>query len=405
MKKVLLLIMDGLGDVNSSELYGRTPLQDESLDYFKWLSKSGETGLMTTIDYGVVPGSDVAHLAILGYDPKKWYLGRGVYEALGAGIELKKGDIAFRVNVATLKNNKIVDRRAGRNDYGLKELFSLIDGIKIEDTEIILKHTVEHRGVLVLRGKNLSPFVSENDPHKEVKPKEIKPLKKDKSSEKTAKILNELLKKIEKLWGNHPINIERKKKGIPEANYLLIRGAGTLSKKPISFEKKFGLKACCIAGGALYKGIAKFLGFDIINVPGATGDKNTNLDNKISYAIRATKDYDFIFLHIKATDSFGHDGKCKEKLEFLKKVNDTLKKHKIHLHFDLIIITGDHSTPCIKKAHSSDPVPILIYGINTRKDKGLFNEIDAALGTYRIKGLDLMNIILDKINKKEKYGS
>jgi 2,3-bisphosphoglycerate-independent phosphoglycerate mutase len=405
MKKVLLLIMDGLGDLNSSELNGKTPLQNEHLDYFQWLAKNGETGLMTTIDYGIVPGSDTAHLSIFGYDPKVWYLGRGVYEALGAGLNLKKGDIAFRVNVATLKNGKIVDRRAGRNDYGLKELFSLIDGIEIDGVKVILKHTVEHRGVLVLRGKGISPYVSENDPHKEVKPKEIRPLKKDKSSEKTAKILKEILKKVQELWSNHPINEERKKRGIPEANYLLIRGAGSLTKKPISFEKKYGLKACCIAGGALYKGVAKFVGMDIIDVPGATGDKNTNLDNKVLYAINATKKYDFVFLHIKATDSLGHDGKCKEKAEFIKKVNDTLKRYKIHKHFDLIVMTGDHSTPCIKKEHSSDPVPILIYGINTRKDKGLFNEIDAALGTYRIKGLHLMQIVLDKIEKQKKYGS
>ncbi|MEO2154403.1 MAG: 2,3-bisphosphoglycerate-independent phosphoglycerate mutase [Nanoarchaeota archaeon] len=405
MKKVLLLIMDGLGDTNTHLLNGKTPLQYFDNDYLNWLAENGETGLMTTIDYGIVPGSDTAHLAIFGYNPKEWYLGRGVYEALGAGINLKKGDLAFRVNVATYENGKIVDRRAGRNDYGLKELFSLFDGKTIEGVKVILKHTVEHRGVLVLRGKDLSPLVSENDPHKEAVPKKIKALSNDEKAKKTAKILNKLINEIHKTWENHYINKEREKKGLKKANYLLIRGAGILTKKPEPFEKKYGLKACCIAGGALYKGVAKFLGFDIIDVPGATGDKNTNLDNKVKYAIEKSKDYDFVFLHIKATDSLGHDGNCLEKAEFIKKVNDTLKKHKIHKYFDLIVVTGDHSTPCEKREHSSDPVPILIWGRLTRKDFGLFDEIKAALGTYRIKGLDLMKIILDKLDKQKKFGA
>ncbi len=397
--------MDGLGDLNSHLLDGKTPLQYFDNDYFNFLAKNGETGLMTTIGYGVVPGSDTAHLAIFGYNPNKWYLGRGVYEALGSGIELKKGDLAFRVNVATFENGKIVDRRAGRNDYGLRELFKMFDGIEIDGVKFIFKHTVEHRGVLVLRGKNLSPFVSGNDPHKNVKPLEIKALKKDENAKKTAEILNKFIKMVYEAWNNHKINEEREKKGILKANYILIRGAGMLTKKPKSFKEKYGLKAACIAGGALYKGVAKFVGMDLIDVPGATGDKNTNLDNKVKYAIEASKDYDFVFLHIKATDSLGHDGDCLGKAKFIKKVNDVLKKHQIHKYFDVIFITGDHSTPCEKREHSSDPVPILIYGNRVRKDKGLFNEIDAALGTYRIKGLDVMQIILDKLDKQKKFGA
>ena len=395
--------MDGLGDLTSHLLDDKTPLQYFDNDYFNWLAKNGETGLMTTIGYGIVPGSDTAHLAIFGYDPKEWYLGRGVYEALGSGVKLKKGDVAFRVNVATYENGKIVDRRAGRNDYGLDELFSMFDGKTIKGVKIIFKHTVEHRGVLVLRGKGLSAEVTENDPHKEAVPKKIKAL--SEKAKKTAEVLNYLVKEIHKAWENHKVNKEREKLGIKKANYILIRGAGMLSKTPEPFEKKWGLKAACIAGGALYKGVAKFVGMDLINVPGATGDKNTNLDNKVKYAIEATKNYDFIFLHVKATDSFGHDGDCLNKAKFIKKVNDVLKKHEVHKHFDLIFITGDHSTPCIKKEHSSDPVPILIWGHSVRKDLGLFDEVNAALGTYRIKGLDVMKIIIDKIGKAKKFGA
>lgn len=400
--RVLFLIMDGLGDLPNPSLNNKTPLQYSNSFYLKKLAKEGETGLITIIKPGVVPGSDTAHLALFGYDPNKYYLGRGVYEALGADIELKKGDLALRANVATFKNNKIIDRRAGRNGYGLKELFEEINGLKIDGIKIIAKHTVEHRGVIVLRGKNLCREITSNDTHSP-KIEKIKPIKNKKEAQFTAKILNELVKIANEKWENHKINKEREKMGLKKANYLLLRGPGLLTKKPESFQKKWNLKPCCIAGGALYKGVAKFLGFKVYNVPGATGDIKTNLDNKVIYSINAKED--FVFLHIKATDSLGHDGKPLEKAQFIEKVDFYLKKHEIHKHFDLIFVSGDHSTPAIKKEHSSDPVPFFIYGINTRKDLGEFDEVKASLGTYRINALDILPIIIDKLNLAKKYGA
>jgi len=406
--KVLFLIMDGLGDLPNQVLDKKTPLEFAKAHYFKKLAKDGETGLMTTIDYGVVPGSDTAHLALFGYDPKEWYLGRGVYEALGAGIELREGDLALRANVATFKNGKILDRRAGRNGFGVKELFKEINGLEIDGVKIIAKHTVEHRGVIVLRGKDLSKEIVGNDPHKigKIKDFEIKKGLKGKEKEKalfTIDVLRKLIETVNKKWENNSINKEREKKGLKKVNYLLLRGPGLLSKKPLSFEKKWGLKAACIAGGALYKGVAKFLGFNIYDVPGATGDTHTNLENKVKYAIEAREN--FVFLHIKATDSLGHDGKALEKARFIEKVDNVLKKFEIHKEFDLIFVSGDHSTPCVKREHSSDPVPLLFYGVNTRKDLGNFTETEAALGTYRVKALDILPIILDKLELAKKYGA
>ncbi len=406
--RVLFLIMDGLGDLPHFSLDESTPLEYAKAFYMKKIGKEGETGLMTTINYGIIPGSDTAHLALFGYDPKEWYLGRGVYEALGAGVELKKGDLALRANVATFKNNKILDRRAGRNGYGVKELFDEINGLEIDGVKIIAKHTVEHRGVIVLRGKNLSEKIIGNDTHSigKIKDFEIEKGLKGKEKEKalfTVDVLKKLIEISHKKWENNIINKEREKKGLKKANYLLLRGPGLLNKKPQSFEKRWGLKAACIAGGALYKGVAKFLGFKVYDVPGATGDIHTNLENKVEYAINAKED--FVFLHIKATDSLGHDGKALEKAKFIERIDNVLKKFEIHKEFDLIFVSGDHSTPCVKKEHSSDPVPLLFYGHNTRKDIGGFTETEAALGTYRIKGLDIMPIILDKLEIAKKYGA
>ncbi len=404
--KILLVILDGLGDHVIKELRGRTPLEAAHKPNLDKLAREGENGMIYTVKQGVRPGSDTAHLSLFGYDPWKYYLGRGVYEALGAGIELIEGDVAFRVNIATVENGIVVDRRAGRNDYGVEELFSELDGEEINGVKIILKHTVEHRGVLVLRGKDLSKNVTSNDPHRiGEKVEEIKPLSDD--AKFTAEVLRELTKKFEEIAKNHPINQEREKEGIPKANYLLIRGPGQFKPIDITFEEKFNLKPAFIAGAALYKGVAKYVGMNIIKVPGATGTVNTSLFAKAEAAIRERDKHDIVIVHIKATDSLAHDRNPIGKKKFIERV-DKYFFSRVKDEFDIIAVTGDHTTSSIFGDHTADPVPILIYStLGQRKDPiKKFQERKSFRGILGyINGISLMNILLDKANLLPKYGA
>ncbi len=399
-----MLIMDGLGDKTYSKLSNKTPLEAARTPNLNKLAHVGETGLMYTLGPGIIPGSDTAHLALFGYDPAIYYQGRGVYEALGAGIKLKPSDVAFRANFATLsKDGKIIDRRAGRNDCCLDELAESLDGMKIGDTKIIFKHTVEHRGVLILRGKGLSKDVSDSDPHKVgVKPNQPNPTSKSKSAQKTAKVLSKFLRETEKILKDAKENKKRIRKGLLPANTVLIRGAGQY--KPVEpMEKRYNVKGVAVAGGALYKGVARAVGMKVLNVPGATGDKNTNLENKIEYAINSNSE--FVFLHVKATDSFSHDGDYIGKRDFISKVDKIIVSRAMK-EFDVIFVSGDHSTFSSLGEHTSDPVPILLSGDQKlfRADLGKFSERYAALGQHKICGLDVMPMLLSKAGVVGKYG-
>ncbi|MDO8554283.1 MAG: 2,3-bisphosphoglycerate-independent phosphoglycerate mutase [Candidatus Micrarchaeota archaeon] len=398
MKKAILFIIDGLGDLPHPET-GKTPLQTARLLNFERMAKEGSTGLMSTISNGVVPGSDVSHLQILGYDPKEFYPGRGPLEAYGANMELKKGDVAFRANFATLTGGKITDRRAGRIDSAsAKKLESTIN-MKIDGVQFIFKATTEHRGALVMRGKGLSANITDSDPHHDNETPICKSL--DKKSAKTAKLINKFTSEVYKKLNNHEVNKGREK----PANVILLRSAGIAMQVP-KFQEQFKLTAACIAGGALYKGIAKYLSIDVIEVDGATGDKNTSLTAKGNAAVTVLKNHDFVFLHVKACDSFGHDGDFEGKTNMLKRIDAELLPI-LRESGAAIIITGDHSTPCIRKAHSGHEVPILIWAKGERVDGGTtFDEIACMKGGIgHIRGKNVMPLILDIIEKAEKYGS
>jgi 2,3-bisphosphoglycerate-independent phosphoglycerate mutase len=381
MKKVLLIIIDGLGDKPIKELGNRTPLEAAETPNFDFLAKNGVCGLMEPFMFPGqnYPTSDTTHLALLGFSPKKYYLGRGVYEAIGAGVPLKPGDIALRANFATVdKNLKIKDRRAGRIE-NTTEFVKALNKIKIKDAQIFVKKAFGHRAVIRIRSKNkLSSNISDNDPHKiGVKPKVVKPKNKTKGAEFTAFVLNQFLEKAHQILENHPLNKKRIKKGLLPANYLLARGAGSFREIP-SFYNLFGLKAACIAGGTLYKGIGKALGMNLIKVKGANGKPNTNLKGKILTAKKMLKKYDFIFLHIKATDNLAEDGDFLGKKLFIEKIDKNLK-YLLNLKNSLIIITCDHNTCCNLKRHCKGPVPIVIFG--GPKDKvSKFSEKDCKLG-------------------------
>ena len=229
MKKIILVIIDGLGDEKIPRLENKTPLEAAKTPNFDFLAKEGICGLMVPFKFREqeYPTSDVAHLALLGFDPRKYYLGRGVYEAFGAGVSLKSGDVALRVNFGTVdKNLKIINRRAGRIEK-TESLIKALNKIKIEGVKFYLKKAFGHRAVLRIRSKKkLSSAIEDGDPHKVgVKVKKIKPKDDSESAKFTAKILNQYLEKAHQILENHSLNKKRKKKGLLPANFLLVRGA------------------------------------------------------------------------------------------------------------------------------------------------------------------------------------
>ncbi|MCX6774103.1 MAG: 2,3-bisphosphoglycerate-independent phosphoglycerate mutase [Candidatus Micrarchaeota archaeon] len=404
--KSLLMIMDGIGDIRDGNR--PTPLEAARKPNIDRLAKEGSLGLMHTLGRGVKPGSDTAHLAIFGYDIFSEYPGRGPFEALGTeGIHLMPGDIAFRANFATVdKKMKITDRRAGRiESASAKKLEKYINGMEIEKTKVIFKQTTEHRGVLVLRGDRLSGRVSDTDPHETgAMIKSSEHLDTSAEAKKTARIMNILTNEVHKKLSNAPENLERIKKGLHPANMILCRGGGEYFKVE-KFEDRHGIKAACVAGGSLYKGVAAFIGMDVVHVSGATGDRYSDYFSKARAAVQASKDHDLVFLHVKAGDSFGHDGDHDGKKSTIEKVDKDIIPM-VSDNFDLIVITADHSTPCMIKGHSGHPVPILAYGKLVRKDGCVnFNEYEAAKGSIgQIVGEDLMQLMLNWMDKNNKIG-
>jgi len=404
-KKVILVVVDGLGDRVVKD--GKTTLQLADKPILDELAREGSTGLMSTLGRGIIPGSDTAHLALFGYEPRLYYKGRGPFEALGVGLELEQGDVAFRCNFATVDENlRVIDRRAGRLKDEGAELAKSLQGMNIEGVEVIFLSSTEHRGVLVLRGDDLSPAVSDTDPHSAgpLPILESKPIENTKEARKTAYILNEVIKRSKAILSSHPLNKQREREGKPPANVILTRGAGVY-KKVESLKDKYGFSSCCIAGSALYKGVAKYVGMEILRVKGATGRLDTDIEAKAKAAREALEKFDLVFVHVKGTDNASHDGNLEGKLSMIKKVNrlaEILKEQDAYL-----IFTADHSTPISVRRHSSDPVPVVIYGGDVRKDSvQSFDEISVSSGCLgHLTGVELNRIIVDLMGWGHMVGS
>ena len=401
--KAVLVVCDGLGDRPTVE--GRTPLQAADTPNLDAISEAGINGLVTVIAPGIVPGSDTAHLALFGYDPYEFYPGRGVFEVLGADMPLNKGDVAFRANFATVDDDlRVLDRRAGRK--GSKGMAKLLNGLEIDDVRIYLENTTEHRGALVMTGSNLSRDVSNVDSHVAGSiVAECKPLKDTDAAKKTANIVNEFVRKSYELLNHHPENEDRRRNGELPANIILLRGAGSYRQVP-PMSERHGFRTACVAGASLYKGVAKYVGMDVIPVEGATGKSDTNLKNKAEATLHALEHYDFVFAHIKATDSFGHDGDFEGKREMISRIDSEFMS-RLKETDAYIVITADHSTPVSLKRHSSDPTPIVMNGAGVRRDKvHIYDEIAVASGGLgRIRGLDLVPILSDFMGYYKMYGT
>ena len=404
MKKLLLFVLDGLGDRPNPMLNGETPLQAAYRPNLNALVSSGLGGLMYPVRKGLVCGSDTSHLSLLGYDPEAVYTGRGPFEAMGLGIIAEPGDIAFRANFATRsREGIIVDRRAGRD---IPESGSLSKKISftMKGTQFIVREGVEHRAALVVRGKDLSPEISDSDPHEQGKPAmKIKPLSND--AEHTADILNEYLDRIRDILDTSPENRDRESRGKPPANELLLRGAG-ITPRLEPFNKRYGLNGACLAGIPLITGIGNLAGLHLLKHPGATGRVDTDYRGKVREAVRALDVHDFVLVNIKAPDIAGHDGDPLLKRDVIEKIDDAMGQV-IGISDDTVIcVTGDHSTPCTTKEHSGDPVPILFSGNGMRRN-GVrhFDEVSCGYSGFDLLSGDVMTMMLQLSDKLEKYGA
>ncbi len=402
--KTVFVILDGLGDRPIKEFKGKTPLEAAKKPSLNSLATKGITGMMYPLGVGINAASDTAQLTIFGYDIEKEYFGRGPIECLGINMELKENDICFRANLATIHDNKtILDRRAGRIN-STKEFVEEFDGLEIDGAKFLVKPATGYRACIVLRGNGFCERVSSNDPKKDGQfALEIKPLDNSLDAKKTAAVLNKFIELTNQKLNQNKKNIELRKQNKPQANYFLLRGAGKNHSLPTFFEK-FGLKAACIAGAGLYKGIGRTMGMKVIEVEGATGLADTNIKAKINACIQALKEFDFVFLHIKATDSFGEDGNYLKKKEFIEKFDKELApllKQEI-----LIVVTGDHSTPCSLKTHSGDAVPFLMHanGIRTDNAKEFGEQACMHGGLGFFCGKDVMNIVTTTLGIQKKRG-
>ena len=402
-KKIIVFLADGLGDKPNTTLSLKSPLEYANTPTIDDLAKNGILGLHDPIEPGYAVESDVGNLAILGYNPDLYYPGRGSFEALGVGINLEDGDIAFRANFATIKNGVIYDRRAGRITEDTSILSeTLTNKIKLNDVKVIVYSGVEHRAVVVFRGLGLSNKISDTDPHKTgVSVSTSLPLNDNLKSKKTAKIINSFSKQATEILSNHEFNINRNNQDCLPVNTILLRSAGI---KPVipSFKEMHELKGAIICGVPLIRGIGVSLSMNLPKIKGATGTVKTNLNQKAKAAIDSLKVNDFVYVYVKGTDSASHDRNAKLKVDMIEKIDKMINKilNSIDLKNIVICITGDHCTPVSEGEHSGDPVPVLIWSEKINKDStSCFNEKEAHKGGLnRIRAIDLIKIM-------KKYGN
>lgn len=411
--KVLLIIGDGMSDRPTRVLNRQTPLQVAATPALDEVARRGICGIVDPIAPGIPPGSDTAFLALLGYDPYQTYNGRGAYEAVGSGLEVREGDVAFRGNFATIDDaSVVVDRRAGRLQGGGKALATTLNGLALEgfpDVTIMVQHTVEYRLALLLRGPHLSHKVSDSDPRLEHRLLQTtSALDTSPEALRTARLVNTLSQRAHELLTDHPINVARRAAGLPPANAILLRGASTLPRvKPIT--ERYGIRALVIAAVALCRGVCKAVGFDVIDVPGATGTVETDAIAKAKAAVAHLPDYDYVLVHVKGTDNASHDGQAEQKVRVIEKI-DALVQYLLD-HVDLkqtvLAVTADHTTSFDLRKHMGDPVPLAIMGPGVRSDLvTTYSEAACAQGGLgRIRGMDVTSILMDLAGHSTMYGS
>ncbi|RTG92392.1 phosphoglycerate mutase [Thermus scotoductus] len=390
--KILLVVLDGVGGL-PLEPGGATELEAAKTPNLDRLAAESALGLLTPVHPGLAPGSGPGHLALFGYDPFRYVVGRGALSALGLGADFREGDVALRGNFATLDaQGKVVDRRAGRpsTEENRRVIAKLKEAIPhIEDVEVHFYTESEHRFLVILRGEGLSDGITDTDPQKAgLPPLAAKPL--DEASAKTARLVNLLSERIREVLRDEP-----------RLNGALFRGA---SKKPRfpSLKEVFGLEAAAIASYPMYKGLAALVGMEVLPVEGE-GDAH---EGKLKALKENWERYEFFYLHFKKTDAKGEDGDFWGKVREIERF-DALLPELLALKPEVLALTGDHSTPALLKAHSWHPVPLLLKAPYLRRDEARrFTEAEALKGSLgHLRGVELMPLLLAHAGRLLKYGA
>ncbi len=387
--KIILLILDGLGGIALTP-DGKTALEYAKTPTLDRLAEEGTLGQTIPIRYGITPGSGPAHLALFGYEPLDYVIGRGALSAAGINLPVKAGDIAARGNLCTFdKNHNILDRRAGRISHlDAAPLIAILNQIQIPGVEVEVRQVKEYRFVLVMRGDGLDPSLNDTDPQETgVQPHIVKA--QNPKAKKAAELINMWIEEAYQALSDQPV-----------ANGFLLRGFATDPGFP-SYEDAYELEAVCIAEYPMYKGVSRLVGMDVIEDvgAGAAGEFTTAKDH--------WNEHDFFFIHIKKTDSYGEDGNLEAKAKILEEVDQAIPIL-LDLNPDVIIITGDHSTPSVLKSHSWHPVPFLLWAPKTHRTdhETSFTERNCArggLGTF--PAVETMSLALAHAGRLQKFGA
>ena len=395
--KGILVILDGLGDLPHKLLNGKTPLEAAETPNMDFFASRGELGCLFPVKPGFIPESDEAITSIFGNGLLS--SNRGQLEAMGAGIKLDRGDLSLRVNFATIdsfEKGNIIDRRAGRT-LTSEEAEILAEAINQQiklSCDFIFEPTIQHRGVLVFRGGFSENITGNDETYIQGRSKQFskiglcKPLDDEENSQYTANIVNEFLEKAYDILKSHPINLQRKKRGLMPANFLLVRGAGIELPRLKQYKKWVSINYMPLEIGFSQASGMDVMAFEYPLMESLDAYKNLydGLEKACNFAIKILKKTyktkNYAYIHLKETDLPGHDNKPiekKEMIEFIdKNLFDFLRKFAPQNKIK-ILVTGDHSTPCRLKDHSADPVPVLFYNDSLPREKH-FSEKDCMLG-------------------------
>jgi len=387
--RILYYVVDGIGGLPPGA-GGKTELEAAATPTFDRLANEGSTGLVTPVAAGVAPGSGPGHLALFGFDPLETTVGRGVLAALGVGFDLRPGDVAARINFCTLDaDGTVADRRAGRigSEVGaaLAERLDRIDlGSGVECT---VRHVKGYRACVVFRGDGLDGRVADTDPQA-IGVAPLAPRALDPAADTAAGLARAFIAAAVALLADEE-----------DANGVLLRGFDTYVPLP-SFADLYGVKPAAVAAYPMYRGVARAVGMTVF----AAED---TVESRVDLTRTAMQDHDFAFVHFKATDSRGEDGDFDAKVEQIEIADQTLARL-LELDFDVVMVTGDHSTPATYRAHSWHPVPVLIHGPHCRANasRAGFGEtacITGALGPLR--GTDVLPLVLAQAGRIRKYGA
>jgi len=384
--KIVLLVMDGLGDLPVNRA---TPLEKATTPNLDSLAKSGCCGLTDPVLRGITPGSGPAHLSLFGYDPTKYILGRGILEALGIDVDVKEKDMVARGNFATLKGDMIVDRRAGRisTEKNRSLCEKLNNSIKeVENTKVTFYTGKEHRFVVKFTAEGLSDKLSDADPQKENKPK-VYPKPISSEAKNTAEIVNKVMDKVTDVLGDQA-----------KANTILLRGFSKFPCIP-GMKDLFKLKTAAIANYPMYRGLAKLVGMEVLEV-------GSEMEDLFDALKKFFNKYNFFYVHVKKTDSYGEDGNFEAKKDIIEKTDQFIPAV-LDLKPDVIVVTSDHSTPCSLKSHSWHPNPFLIFSNTAQVDKvEKFSEKECSQGYLgRFHSLSAMPLMLAHAGKLVKFGA